>query len=122
MNLNANDLVGVGKNIHIEKELNAQLSDIGREIKDANLMGSSHIIYTLPTSMLIKNMDNKTAQVIIFDGIINELEHQGFQVQFRKINDNTQLVARISWRKQYTDEVIKTMKSNIHKHMWKESS
>ena len=66
---------------HIDSNIRVILRAFHSEIIEAGKNGATSVIVSVPTNFSIVNMNNKTAQTIIYHRLIEVLEKKGFNVR-----------------------------------------
>jgi hypothetical protein len=99
----------------LEQQIKTISKTFQSEIIEASKNGSTSVIVAVPTNFNIVNMNNKTAQTIIYHRLIEELEDNGFHV---KISMNTSSVSYcIRWDLEKDSGDMKKMRDTIASHL-----
>lgn len=102
----------------LEAEIKTILRTFQAEIIEASKNGLTSINIKVPTNFNIANMNNKTAQTIIYDRLIKELEEREFGV---KISMSTSSVTYfIDWGVETKSGDLNHMRNKIAKHLIKD--
>lgn len=95
----------------IQSELKALFLTFKSQILDASKNGSTFVNIPVPTNFNIINMDNKEAQTIIYNKLIEELEENGFKVGIY-MNDSS-VIYKITWSIVSDNNEYSIMRNNI---------
>lgn len=99
----------------LEQQIMTILKTFQSEIIEASKSGLTSININVPTNFSIGNMNNKTAQTIIYDRIIKELEEREFNV---KITMSTSSVTYfVRWDVETDSGDLKQMRTTIAQHL-----
>jgi hypothetical protein len=102
----------------LEQKINVILKTFQASIIDASKNGLTSVNLCVPTNFSIGNMDNKTAQTIIYGRLIQELEDKEFNV---KISMSTSSVTYyVRWDVETDSGDLKHMRTNIAQHLIQE--
>jgi hypothetical protein len=101
--------------VTLEHEILEIIKTFQNRIIEAGKYGLTGINIDIPTNFNITNMNNSTAQTIIYSRLINELEKKHFNV---KIEMTKQLVRFfIRWDIQTGSDNLTQMRDNIASHL-----
>ena len=101
----------------IEQEINSLLKTFKAEITEASKNGNTSVIIPVPTNFNIINMQNKTAQTIIYHRLIEECEDKGFNVRLSM--DEASVTYCIRWDIKKEEYNLNSMRNKIASHMVK---
>jgi hypothetical protein len=101
----------------LEQQITSILKTFKSEIIEASKNGETRVIIAVPSNFTIINMNNTTAQTIIYHRLIEELESKGFNVKMAM--DNSVITYCIRWDIKTTDYDLKHMRDNIAGHVIK---
>ena len=99
----------------IEQQMKSILKTFQSEIIEAGKDGSTRVIVAVPTNFDVVNMNNKSAQTIVYHRLIKELENRGFYVQIHM--DESTVTYCIRWDIQNNNEDMDAMRNVIASHM-----
>ena len=101
----------------IDFEINTILKTFQSEIIDAGKNGHTSVIIGVPTNFNIININNKTAQTIIYHRLIEECEKNGFNVKISLNESSVTYCIRWDIKTENTD--LNEMRNIIASHMVK---
>lgn len=102
----------------LDQQVKTILKTFQAEIIEASKNGLTSLNIDVPTNFSIGNMNNKTAQTIIYDRLIRELENGEFNV---KIMMSTSSVTYcIKWDVETDSGELKQMRDSIASHLIQE--
>jgi len=95
MDITADDLCRDVKFRLIQEEISEYLRSIKDNIQQAHDTNKSSTVYDLPVVFNVENMDIKDTQLMVYGGIIEELERKGFKTTIELGEDVAKLY--IKW-------------------------
>jgi hypothetical protein len=101
----------------IELEIKTILKTFQSEIVEAGKNGYTSVVVAVPTNFSIVNMNNKTAQTIVYHRLIEECEEQGFNVKISM--DQSAVTYCIRWDIKRNSGDLKEMRNIIASHIAK---
>lgn len=102
----------------LEQQLNTILKTFQSAIMEASKNGLTSVNIDVPTNFSIGNMNNKTAQTIIYERLVRELEDREFNV---KLSMSTSSVTYfIRWDVETDSGDLKKMRNTIAQHLIQE--
>jgi hypothetical protein len=99
----------------IEQEIRSILKTFQSEIVEAGKNGSTSVIVEVPTNFNITGMSNRTAQTIIYNRLIENVEENGFNVRVSMTESGVTYCIR--WDIQKNDSDLADMRNVIASHM-----
>ena len=102
----------------LEQQITTILKTFQAEITESSKNGLTSVQINVPTNFSLGDMNNKTAQTIIYARLIKELEEREFNV---KITMSTSSVTYIiSWVADSDSSDLNQMRTTIAKHLLSE--
>ena len=100
---------------YVESSVKTILRTFHSEIMEAGKSGATSVIVSVPTNFSIVNMNNKTAQTIIYHRLIEALEKKGFNVRISM--DNAVVTYCIRWDIKSDVKDLQQMREVIAAHI-----
>lgn len=101
----------------IDMEIKSILKTFQSEIIEASKNGYTSVVVAVPTNFSIVNMNNKTAQTIVYHRLIEECEEKGFNVKLSM--DQSAVTYCIRWDIKQNSGDLKEMRNIIASHIVK---
>lgn len=101
----------------IELEIKTIMKTFQSEIMEAGKNGHTSVVVAVPTNFNIVNMNNKTAQTIVYHRLIEECEERGFNVKISM--DQSAVTYCIRWDIKMDSGDLNEMRNVIASHIAK---